>query len=327
MVLVAVAGGASPTLGRSIVTAIREKGDHEVVILSRLKPMSGPTLTLVHGAAVRLVDYDSLDSLKQGLRGVHTLISVIKEYDQGRMVMCHQTMLEAAKAAGVRRFAPSEFGMGPLTKQKMDWRQSKQTIWELCRQSGLHCTRFSLGIFMNYLGQGCPADRREAALAGLDDYLMLDLVDIQAGHALIPITDQGQPARISMCELGDVGRFVAAALNLDEWQEELSMVGSTTTMDEVVWMAERMGRLMKTQTLTKKQAQQRIMEIDRQLQQQYSLKASRARILAQTMEYMCDDQVGSAIVRPILNDLCPEVQPMPFDEYLTMYWSDSREQL
>lgn len=36
MVLVAVAGGSSPTLGRSIVTAIQETGEHKAVILSRL---------------------------------------------------------------------------------------------------------------------------------------------------------------------------------------------------------------------------------------------------------------------------------------------------
>jgi hypothetical protein len=37
MVLVAIPGGSSPTLGRSIVTAVQGTGRHEVVILSRAK--------------------------------------------------------------------------------------------------------------------------------------------------------------------------------------------------------------------------------------------------------------------------------------------------
>jgi NAD dependent epimerase/dehydratase family enzyme len=35
MVLVAVAGGTSPTLGKSLVTAILATGKHDVLILSR----------------------------------------------------------------------------------------------------------------------------------------------------------------------------------------------------------------------------------------------------------------------------------------------------
>jgi hypothetical protein len=38
MVRVAVAGGSSPTLGRSIVTAILATGKHEAIILSRKRP-------------------------------------------------------------------------------------------------------------------------------------------------------------------------------------------------------------------------------------------------------------------------------------------------
>ena len=327
MVLVAIAGGSSPSLGTAIIKAIKEGGRHEVVILSRVNSISTRGWTSRPETDIRLVDYGSLRSLRQGLQGVHTLISVIKSRNPNEMVTYHQNMLEAAKVAGVKRFAPSQFGMGQIAHEKIDLLQPKIHIWDLCQQSGLECTRFTLGMFMNYLGLGCPADRKEEALAGLEDDLYLGLIDIGAGHALVPVTDQGQPARMSMCELGDVGRFVAAALDLDKWEDEMSMVGSTTTMDEVVWMAERMGRLMRTETVTKEQAQQRIAGFDQQLEKDSPAEAMKGKMLAQMMECLCDDQVGSGIVKPLLNELCPQVQPLAFDEYITMYWSDSRDSL
>jgi hypothetical protein len=239
-------------------------------------------------------------------------------------VLYHQKMLEAAKAAGVKRFAPSDWGMGPLAKQKVDLVGAKLEIWDLCLGSGLECTRFFVGMFMNYLGQGCPADRREEALAGLEDDLMLDFINIEAGRTLIPVTSDGRPCRLSLCELNDVGRFVAAALNLETWEKEMGMVGSTTTVEEIVWVAERTGRLMKTETFTKANAQQRIRKFDQQLERRFTLNAWKGRMVAQMVEFMCEDEVGCAVIEPVLNRLCPHIKPMAFDEYLTRVWSNSR---
>jgi uncharacterized protein YbjT (DUF2867 family) len=326
MVLVAVAGGTSPTLGKSIVNAIITEGNHEVVILSRASSEFGSNNggEFKYGAPVRAVDYNSVESLTHGLAGVHTLISIIKSNDPEQMVLHHQNMLEAAEAAGVKRFAPSEWGMGPLANQKVDLIRPKLKIWDLCLASRLECTRFFVGMFMNYLGQGCPATRRREALSGLEDDLMLDFVNVEAGNALIPVTSDGRPGRLSLCELSDVGKFVAAALNLETWEKEMGMVGSTTTMEEIVWVAERTGRLMRTKTFTKAHAQQRIAEFDQQLQRRFSLEALKGRMVAQMVECMCEDEVGCAVVEPVLNRLCPHIGPMAFDEYLTRVWSDSR---
>lgn len=324
MVLVAIAGGTSPTLGRSIVSAILKEGNHEVVILSRSDSSPNGCSKFKYGAPVRTVDYSSVDSLTHGLAGVHTLISIIKANRSDQMVLSHDNMLKAAKAAGVQRFAPSEWGMGPLASEKVDLLGAKPQIWDLCLGSGLECTRFFVGMFMNYLGQSCPADRREEALAGLEDDLMLDFINIEAGHALLPVTSDGQPCRLSLCEINDVGRFVAAALDLENWGNEMGMVGSTTTMEEIIWVAERTGRLVKTETFTNAHAQQRIKKFDEQLERGFSLKALKGRMVAQMMECMCEDKVGCAVIEPVLNRLCPLITPMAFDEYLTRVWCDSR---
>ena len=325
MVLVAVAGGTSPTLGKSIVNAIIKDGDHEVVILSRANPDPSCKTKTKYGALIRHVDYSSVESLTHGLADVHTLISILKCNHPDEIVLYHQNMLAAAKLAGVKRFAPSDWGMGPVANEKIDLISAKLRIWDLCLDSGLECTRFFVGMFMNYLGQGCPADRREEALAGLEDDLMLDFINIEAGHTLIPVTTDGRPCRLSLCELNDIGRFVAAALNLEAWLPEMGMVGSTTTVEEIVWVVERNGRLMKTTNFTKADAQQRIRKFDQQMERRFTLKTLKQKMVAQMVECMCEDEVGSAVIEPVLNRLCPHVKPMAFDEYLVRVWSDSRE--
>ena len=325
MVLVAVAGGTSPTLGKSIVNAIIQEGDHEVVILSRANSDPSCKTKAKYGAPIRHVDYSSVESLTHGLANVHTLISIFKCNHPDEMVLYHQNMLAAAKLVGVKRFAPSDWGMGPVANEKIDLIRAKLRIWDLCLDSGLECARFFVGMFMNYLGQGCPADRREEALAGLEDDLMLDFINIEAGHTLIPVTTDGRPCRLSLCELNDVGRFVAAALNLEAWLPDMGMVGSTTTVEEIVWVVERNGRLMKTTKFTKADAQQRILKFDQQMERRFTLKTLKARMVAQIVECMCEDEVGPAVIEPVLNRLCPHIKPMAFDEYLVRVWSDSRE--
>lgn len=72
MVLVAVAGGTSPGLGRSIVRALHRHPDHHPVVLSRLSSTT-PEWLLELGVETRKVDYDSQDSLTKALEGVHTV--------------------------------------------------------------------------------------------------------------------------------------------------------------------------------------------------------------------------------------------------------------
>src|SRR5271168_735546 len=72
MVLVAVAGGTSPGLGRSIVRALQEHPDHTPIVLSRLSSKT-PKWMEDMGADVRKVDYHSQESLVPTLKDVHTV--------------------------------------------------------------------------------------------------------------------------------------------------------------------------------------------------------------------------------------------------------------
>jgi len=72
MVLVVVAGGTSPGLGRSIVRALNEHPEHTPVVLSRLSSTVPRWLKEI-GCEVRKVDYQSQESLVAALRNVHTV--------------------------------------------------------------------------------------------------------------------------------------------------------------------------------------------------------------------------------------------------------------
>ena len=57
----------------------------------------------------RFVDYNDKDSLVTALRGIHTLLSFVQTLsDPGQR--SQRNLIDAAIVAGVKRFAPSEFG-------------------------------------------------------------------------------------------------------------------------------------------------------------------------------------------------------------------------
>lgn len=77
MAIIALAGGTSPGLGRAIVTAL-QKTQNTTLILSRKKQSDVPQPSQCHGAKVRYVDYTSEESMVEALKGVETVVSVIK---------------------------------------------------------------------------------------------------------------------------------------------------------------------------------------------------------------------------------------------------------
>lgn len=151
MPIVAIAGGTSPTLGRSIVHAIQSTSNINTPIILTRRSESAPKTKW--NAAVRQVDYDNHISLVAALHGVHTVISVIKVVGP-QWLTCQLNLLQAAQEAGVKRFAPSEFGLGPLADDRIDVLTVKAKVWEACLDSGLEVGRFVCGGYMNHLSLG-----------------------------------------------------------------------------------------------------------------------------------------------------------------------------
>lgn len=325
MVLVAIAGGTSPSLGRSITTAILKSGKHSPVILSRSKAGSDDSAsTSKYGAPIRYVNYGSVESLTKALEGVHTVISVLLCQDPSQMLSFHFNLIEAAEKAGCKRFVPSEWDGGPLCKEQVDLLRNKLDIWKRCKESKLECAEFLPGWFMNFFGHGCPEEKREEAYAGLFDNFLIDFINLAEGKITVPVTDEGKPGRISITEIGDIGRFVAAALDLEkgQWGPEMGMMGSTVDLAEVARLAEMVtGRKFEVTKITKEELQQREDELDLQLAREFSVKNLVTKLAVQLMKCICEDKVGNQIVVSVLNELCPQIKPMGIEEYLERFWS------
>ncbi|TMV15347.1 SDR family oxidoreductase [Arenibacterium halophilum] len=90
--------GATGQLGRLVVEKLRERApDTPVVALAR-SPEKADDL----GTEVRPFDYDKVETLAPALAGVETLL-LISASEVGRRVPQHQAVIDAAKAAGVKR--------------------------------------------------------------------------------------------------------------------------------------------------------------------------------------------------------------------------------
>ncbi|KAF1962982.1 isoflavone reductase family protein [Byssothecium circinans] len=94
-----VIAGASGNLGPSILNTLIKSSSFNISVLSRQES----TATFPSGVKVLKADYSSVDSLASALKGQDALISAVVPTAQ-------QNLVDAAVAAGVKRFIPSEFG-------------------------------------------------------------------------------------------------------------------------------------------------------------------------------------------------------------------------
>ncbi|KAJ4862519.1 nmrA-like family domain-containing protein [Trichoderma breve] len=255
MVTVAIAGGGS-AIASNIINAILATKKHQLVILSR---SPRPELE-AQGAIVKVVDYDSHEQLTNALRGVHTVLSCIWTY--GPTVGTLQiALLEAAKEA-----------------------KAKEPVWEAVKKSGLEYTRFINGLWMNVWAPGAPRDE-EVARAGYKGPAFL--LDINSGSITIPGDGNGI---ISVTDMRDVGKYAAAALDFEKWDEDSVIVGDKVTINELVEKIEKIT--------------------GKKLDKSYvSLDAIDAVI------------AGEYDLTPNVNERVPEVKPLKVDEFLATHWT------
>ena len=294
MVKVALAGATGSGLGATILSAILDTHKHQVVVLSR---SPNPSLT-ARGVDVRPVSYTDHVSLTTALRGVHTVLSTIGSFNPNEMRDSQLAIIAAAKEAGVKRFAPSEFAI----KDYGDWDvyAGKIPVWEAAKASGLEYTQFTCGIFMNYLATGTPKEGTEA-LSGLRPWNFV--INTKAGTADLP--GDGN-TKLTFTRLQDVGKFVAAALDLDKWEEEMGMVGETMSYNEVVSAIEK---VTKRKMLVQENSEEELKKLIEDVEGARFYNQVRLSIVRGTME-----------VKPTLNKLAPNIKPWTVEKFLETYW-------
>ncbi|EGU88553.1 hypothetical protein FOPG_19914 [Fusarium oxysporum f. sp. conglutinans race 2 54008] len=352
MPTLAIAGGTSASLGRAITTAVfanQRLAQWDVVILSRSRRVPHWLCAIDEKAErhkIRVVDYLSSESLASALKGVHTVVSVTSAHD-GTQAQVQINLLHAAIEANCKRFAPSQWGFGSKGWEAIETlRWANHGVQEECiKQRGkIEFTNFNHGSFMNYIGHGIfplPGPEldevtaldelrkgfgykpgEDEACAGLHrqgpltDKSGAHLIGMRNGIAELPIKDDGTWPRITFTTLPDVGRFVAASLDLPKWEEDMSMAGDTLTMGELLRHAEAVTGRKFNVTILKREDLERKREKTPQ-------DDFMGRLWTDFDLAYIQDREDEGVLRPVVNGLCPEVKPISVREYMETYWIEA----
>jgi hypothetical protein len=326
---VVIAGGTSPSLGRSLTTAILTLTTHwHPIILSRSSSTIPSWLApLIAAKRITLlrVNYADHSALVTALKGVHTVISALGFTPSATDETWFNTqiaLLNAAKEAGAKRFAPSEFGIGVDATPTIEALAGNVRVWEACEAAcadgEMEWTRYECGLFMNYLGFGVPeGELRQEALGGRErdgEWFFYT----SACRAELPVKADGTFPRITMMTIEDVGKFVARSLDLQEgmWETTSYMVGETLRMDEVVRVAETvMGKRWQVKTVGPEDFESRIEGLGKE-----GDAAAGRKIWAQLGLSYTRDVEGEGWLDGRLNELFPDVKPLTVEGYLRKYY-------
>ncbi|KAF9234956.1 hypothetical protein BU15DRAFT_89773 [Melanogaster broomeanus] len=138
--------GAGPTIGGRTVQALINRGA-SVVVLAR--PGSTSTQSpLLEGAKIATIDYADVTAVTSILRE-HNVEVVISALAYGALP-AQTPLADAAKAAGVKLFVPSEYGM-PTEGGKVGHLVLKSQFADYIHSLGIPVMRIYNGLFMEFI--------------------------------------------------------------------------------------------------------------------------------------------------------------------------------
>ncbi|RYP63026.1 hypothetical protein DL770_009478 [Monosporascus sp. CRB-9-2] len=240
MTVVAVAGGLGD-LGRIITDALFETGKHEIQAVQdksdRISPLTGKRyLPIIQ------TDYSSEDSLVEQLTEKHVNVVIcafIMDCDSASDAQL-RLIRAADRCPCVQRFIPSEFNVeynvGDNVLPYPEKRFHITARQELEKTSTLEYAYIYPGMFMDYF----DLPRVISNLRPLCFF-----IDPANGQAVLP--GDGE-AKMSMTFTTDAARYIALALELDQWPRILTTAASTVSLNELVRLVEKsLGRKLEVQ--------------------------------------------------------------------------------
>uniref|UniRef100_A0A060SXI0 ARAD1A09614p n=1 Tax=Blastobotrys adeninivorans TaxID=409370 RepID=A0A060SXI0_BLAAD len=198
--------GASGNLGPAVLNQLLEAG-FDVTVLSR----QDSNHTFDTRVKVAKVDYESLDSLKNAFSGQEVVVSTL-----GLRLPrdTHLRLVDAAVAAGVKRFIPSEYGCDTTNPNAAklpvfgDKVAVQDHLKKASEQSGLSYSFLITGPFLDW---------------GIKNGFLINL-----SGPVTPLYDGGE-RKFSATTLSDVGRGIVGIINnLDETKNKAVYISSAT---------------------------------------------------------------------------------------------------
>ncbi|KAJ4400948.1 hypothetical protein N0V91_008327 [Didymella pomorum] len=226
MVKIAVAGGTG-NVATEILRAPIRSGKHDITIFTR----SGAPLSPVPGVLYKKVDYNDIDALTSALQGFDVCLSfLIVHLDVDNIVQ--RNLIHACKAAGVKRFAPAEWGIknnsGVPPYANKDFianylaeLNKEETVLEYCL--------FQPSIFMDYFAHPYPLSPELITWP-----FFLDFENRRA----IVLDDGEQP--IVLTAISDDSEVLARALEDERpWPAVGGVQGCKTTINELLALGKK----------------------------------------------------------------------------------------
>lgn len=202
-------------------------GKHEIVIFIR----SGAPLNPVPGVLYKKVDYNNLESLTSDLHGFDVCLSfLIVHLDVENIVQ--KNLIHACIAAGVKRFAPAEWGIknnsGVPPYANKDF--IANYLAEINREKkALEYCLFQPSIFLDYFAHPHPLS------PGLITWPFF--IDFNTRRAII-LDDGNQP--IVLTAIADDSEILAAALeDPNPWPTVGGIRGCKTTINELLALGKK----------------------------------------------------------------------------------------
>ncbi|KAH0424289.1 nmra-like family protein [Colletotrichum camelliae] len=222
MAVIAVAGGTG-NVGRTLVEAIVATGKHDVRILARkmlTEAKANPDLEKDVGASIIVVDYANVEATTKALedKNVHTVISAINMMPPPGQVPQEIELIRAADASKTtKRIISSGWGIPHNERARVFLENETKDL----EYAVVHN-----GFFLDYWAP-------QAEKSNMTPFTLF--IDIPNDSAAIPGSGN---VRSAFTHTRDVAKFVAAALDLKKWDNDLFIVGDKVTWNEFLKLAE-----------------------------------------------------------------------------------------
>ncbi|KAH4104060.1 hypothetical protein HBH70_097770 [Parastagonospora nodorum] len=238
MAKIAIAGGAG-NVASEIVDVLVATEKHDIVILTRRDISTiNPTMN------VKFVktDYANTEQLTQILQGVHTVLSFIAPHrNQDVAITVQKNLISASIQAGVKRFAPSEWGVKQFAPKNRDssesldpylYKAATRTCLEEVNKDTkvLEYCLFQPGLFTNYLTAPYKSATHLTAFETPFDFERRRML----------VVDGGENSRITFTTVQDLAHVVARAVDYEgEWPVVGGMAGTTMSVGELIALGEK----------------------------------------------------------------------------------------
>jgi len=280
---VCIAGG-SGGLGFLVTKQFLKSGEFKVSVISRKNSNNKTTINEIKklGGTVNEVDILNVENLKQALNGVDVVICT---YGAAAIHKEQLALIEAAKAAKVKRFIPSEFGVDIEHHESVDFVKPKKQIMEAVKASGLEYTLVPCGFF--------------------PETTFTEVFGFHINQGQVEIIGEGN-AKISWTHREDVGRYLVQIVkHCDKTVNKVIRVeGDRGTFNEVVkLMEEKKNKKFTVKHLPLEEAKKK----NQTLKNPMDVAVNQLRIIAEE---------GKVLLKTNDNNLFSEVKPLKLKDVI-----------